>query len=133
MLFRKKAKSINRTEVAEELARIRTRRLIAGSAVTTDFGRKLSERLSKVQHEIWVELFLTHYTNGQLEALSEFYRSDMGRSIVETDRQIEREFQEELRARMERVSREMEAEDRSQPSNDILVGLASSFESDPEQ
>jgi hypothetical protein len=129
MPFRKKTDPIARAAVAEELASIRTRRLASSSAVSTEFGRRFSERLSEIQHAIWVELMLTHYTNQQLQALSEFYRTETGLSIVETDRQIEKEFQEELRARVAQLGQELEAERVSQPeSTGSKAFLASSFE-----
>jgi hypothetical protein len=72
---------------------------------------------------------LTHDTNQQLQALSEFYRTETGLSIVETDRQIEKEFQEELRARVAQLGQELEAERVSQPeSTGSKAFLASSFE-----
>ena len=110
--WRKKSSSINRQEIAEELASIRVRRLSSPGLVSTDFGREVAKRMSELQREIWTELFLMHYSNRQLRGLRDFYRSDVGRSIVETDVRIEAEFQKELRARMERFGREMEGKRR---------------------
>lgn len=110
MWWRKKTRRTNRAEIAEELASIRVRRLVAASRVSTAQGQRFLDRWSEVQREICIELFLAHYTTKQLRALSDFYRSKIGRSIVETDRELEKEFQDQLRVRMEGFGREMEAE-----------------------
>lgn len=134
MLFRRRKRPLNRTEVAEELASIRVERSIHPARVKSDFGRRYAERLSEMQQELLVEKYLEHYSNAQLRALQEFYESKVGRSIVETDRAIEAEFLEELRIRVGKINRELGEEhvSRSEGGNPNVF-LVSSAESSDER
>ena len=60
----------------------------------------LRNSLEKKSKEFQIELRAKHMTEGQLNALLEFYESDMGISIVKSGQEITKEFKNSFLKRM---------------------------------
>lgn len=74
---------------------------LTGSGRRMNFGASRSEEFRALQEEherkltdLNVALRAKHMSEEQLDALLDFYRSDMGRSILETNRIIGAEFRD---------------------------------------
>ena len=108
-------KRIDRWQVAQKLVAARERfDFPAGRSGDDRFRsgsmKRFVERVREAQSELMAELYVTHYTNRQLDALLEFFESDIGQSIIAADRSINREYYETLPSRIERLQSEMKAE-----------------------
>jgi Uncharacterized protein conserved in bacteria (DUF2059) len=93
------AKPPDRQKMAEELVSARlwqSRQFVPKPNISSD----LANDAAGVQHDLMVELYLTHYSNEQLRTLLEFYRSPAGQSIIDTDRIVHDEFRREMPDRL---------------------------------
>jgi hypothetical protein len=113
---------LDREKVAEELVSARLHRADRFGMLTARFARELVTGMEEIAHKLMVELYLTHYSNKQLRSLLDFYRSQTGQSIIETDRTIDEEFRREIPRRLKPFLKRMETEQsREQSSRNGLL------------
>lgn len=122
-MFSRKRQRFDREAAAEEVALARAQRAAPSDSEKSELASELADRLGEVRRQILVELYLTHYTNDQLKAWLDFYRSDVGRSILEVDGLIEVELQQELRARFEPIGHEIKQRRAGRKSRDSSFRL----------
>ena len=58
--------------------------------------QEIKKALANGYRDLRIRLFTEHYTEEQLDALLEFYESDLGRSILQAQAKIEDNFKEEF-------------------------------------
>lgn len=115
-------KPLDREKVAVELAEARLLGPAPTSFLRSSVSQEVLASMAKIQHELLVELYLAHYSNKQLRALSEFYSTRVGISIAETDSVIEEEFRREFHNRLNLFMEGMEAspvQERTSPDGPI--------------
>ena len=114
----------NRQLVAEELVRLRQQTLVINKRVSS----QRATEIMRVQFDLMVELYLTYFTNEQFRALREFYDTDMGRSIIETERRLYEDYSEQWPERLNLAARQWVSEPHTRTS--AGAGLRSFPQSD---
>jgi len=72
-------------------------------------GDEVRQKLQAAQTEISVELFAKHMSEEQLDAMLEFYRSEIGESIMIAQQAISGEYQQILRQKLAELSKELQS------------------------
>ena len=106
-------KSVDRWQAAEELVAARERFPVPKRLHVKNM-EKLLKTMRAAQSELMAELYVTHFTNKQLKALLEFVRSDVGQTIIKTDRVISEEYEKLIPERMKSLTEDWEAEFKSE-------------------
>ena len=97
-----------RQELAEEVVPLRHMTMVPDKELRTEGATEFVNSINRAQLDLMVELYLTYFTNEQLLALRDFYRSEIGQSIVVAERQIWREYQDQIRDRVSGDTRDLE-------------------------
>ena len=58
----------------------------------TDIDMEMHEQIRQRARQQQIDVRLKHFTTEQVRALLDFYESDMGRSIIESEKRIAEEF-----------------------------------------
>ena len=96
-----------RLKLAEELVSLRKLAPSPDSKRLADMPPQLTERAlapSRVVRQEMIELYAEHYTKQQLIAELEFYRSDIGLSILKAQEKIQSETPERINRAMQEFS-----------------------------
>ena len=112
----------NRQQLAEELVPLRHPTMVPNKELATEQATKHVNNINKVQLDLMIELYLVHFSNEELLALRNFYNSDIGRSIVATERRINEDYRDQIRERLQTAAREWEPERRTRPSSGAYIG-----------
>ena len=96
--------------------------MVPNKELATEQATKHVNNINKVQLDLMIELYLVHFSNEELLALRNFYNSDIGRSIVATERRINEDYRDQIRERLQTAAREWEPERRTRPSSGAYIG-----------
>jgi hypothetical protein len=88
----------DKQQAALELVRLR--RLLSRAGLRDNAPaqiKQLRERHLEQLQAVMAQLYAEHFSDEQLQALLDFYESDLGKAIIETESEISKQFQERVK------------------------------------
>ena len=94
-------------KLVEELVDLSVRDVMNSADLSSNLGNEITSRMRGKIRQEQIDLRMKHFEIDQIKALLEFYRTEMGKSILESQSRIEQELAEGISVLSAEVNQEV--------------------------